>query len=170
MLDFDNHVKICDFGLTRDLITIVSGDGIKEWSSSGRSATGSLQVQPSTVEEEDWEIKRQKFEVLVATLRWMAPEYFQLNGKLGPGIDVWAYGCTLIELFANKAPYEQENYSEIMVRKFLAGDPPAPPLIPPNIPGFLAKLIERTLRIEPKSRPSISQIAEELDRVLKDPD
>ena len=64
----------------------------------------------------------------------MAPEYFKPNGRLGPGVDIWAYGCTLIELFANKAPYELETYNEMLVRRYLSQDPPKPPVIPPNIP------------------------------------
>lgn len=38
------------------------------------------------------------------TPRYMAPE--QLDGKLTLKIDVWAFGCVLLQLYTGTVPYE----------------------------------------------------------------
>ena len=75
LLDRAMNVKIADFGLARPL-TYLQGEEALENTT-----------------------------ICIGTTRFMAPELFDRKvASLGPEVDVWSYGCMLIELLSNKRP------------------------------------------------------------------
>ena len=71
--------------------------------------------------------RNQESEVISHTaLRWSAPEYFKPGSQLGPAVDIWAFACTLIEIYGNIIPFVLKEDSE--VRKCLYAQ--IPPLVP----------------------------------------
>ena len=103
-------MKIADFGLARTLSSIREEDNLSS--------------------------------LCIGTTRFMAPELFErdLDGSVGVGIDLWALGCTFIDLFSNKRPwsYISSNntnciYYEIFQKK------PVP--IPENVPESIKHII-----------------------------
>jgi tRNA A-37 threonylcarbamoyl transferase component Bud32 len=102
--------------------------------------------------------------ICIGTTRFMAPELFDKDNSpnIGIEIDIWAFGCMLIEIFSNKRPwhYISSNkantiFYEIFYKK------PIP--IPDNIPSDVVNIIKDCCRYNPKRRPGISQILERLE-------
>ena len=75
LLDRAMNVKIADFGLARPLIYLQGEEALENTT------------------------------ICIGTTRFMAPELFDRKvASLGPEVDVWSYGCMLIELLSNKRP------------------------------------------------------------------
>lgn len=55
-------------------------------------------------------------DVCVGTPRWMAPEVFQAMKKrniYGLGVDIWSFGCVLLELLTLQLPYSESSELDI---------------------------------------------------------
>lgn len=102
----------------------------------------------------------------IGTTRFMAPELFDKDRieKIGVEIDIWAYGCMLIEIFSNKRPWSYIPSSKINnIFYELYHKKPIP--IPSNIPEEIAEIISECCRYNPKRRPPVSQILSRLESV-----
>ena len=102
----------------------------------------------------------------IGTTRFMAPELFdkERNEKIGVEIDIWAFGCLLIEIFSNKRPWSYIPSSKINnIFYELYHKKPIP--IPSNIPEEIAEIIKECCRYNHKRRPPIAQILERLEAV-----
>ncbi|PGH17905.1 STE/STE20/YSK protein kinase [Helicocarpus griseus UAMH5409] len=103
--------------------------------------------------------KTDKRSTWVGTPHWMPPEMFSIkNGgvyEYGSEVDVWAYGCTLIECATGNPP--NSNLRERMqigmqLNRF-----------PPKLEGdtysdVLRSLVAFALEVDPKTRPSMQEV------------
>lgn len=131
LLDENYNLKIADFGLARPL-TLFTGEDMQTT-------------------------------VCIGTTRFMAPELFDCSRSknIGTAVDVWAFGCILIELFSNKRPWNHissENANCIYYELF--NKKPIP--IPTCIPLQVKKIIERSCDYNSANRPTSSSILTEL--------
>lgn len=110
----------------------------------------------------------------------LTPEYAspeQLEGEpVSLATDVYALGLLLFELLAGVSPWTTRNSTmPALVRRILAGDPPAPskiaaqqespPVSPKAIRGDLDAIVLKALRREPERRyDSVAALADDLRR------
>lgn len=102
--------------------------------------------------------------ICIGTTRFMAPELFDKdrNEPIGVEVDIWAFGCMIIEIFSGKRPwhYISSNKANTIFYE-LYHKKPVP--IPDNIPPEIAEIIRECCRYNPKRRPGIFQILEKLE-------
>eukprot|EP00887_Chlorella_sp_A99_P003149 scaffold9.g3149.t1 len=123
---------------------------------------------------EDEEGSRSTQEVLMNP-RWLAPEVLR-GEEATPGSDVFAFGVVLWELLTWRVPWEGVGEIDI-ARRVLAGERlPVPPRAelpgPPcenagGLDAYLA-LMSRCWAHAPGERPSFEEVAEELERLLRE--
>jgi Protein tyrosine and serine/threonine kinase/Ankyrin repeats (many copies) len=102
--------------------------------------------------------------ICIGTTRFMAPELFDKDRSetIGVEIDIWAFGCMLIEIFSNKRPWHYISSSKANTIFYeLYHKKPVP--IPENIPPEIAEIIRECCRYNPKRRPPVAQILERLE-------
>ena len=89
------------------------------------------------------------------TPNWMAPEIIKSEGATRYS-DVWSIGCTIIEMFSGKPPYNDKN-SPISVLNCIIKNNELPK-IPEGMSDQLKDFLEKCLIIEPKKRYNIYQL------------
>lgn len=102
--------------------------------------------------------------ICIGTTRFMAPELFDKDQceSIGVEIDIWAYGCILIEIFSNKRPWHYISSSKANTIFYeLYHKKPIP--IPDNIPPEVSDIIRECCRYNPKRRPTVTSILERLE-------
>lgn len=130
LLDAEGNAKICDFGLAQQMFV------------------------------EATHIPR-KLEGEGGSPRYMAPEILAPeSGRITEKVDIWAYGCTLIELFTSVLPYADcmtlaQIYAKILVQK-------RPPEISSSIPAALAAVIRSCHDFDESKRPSAADLMKRL--------
>ena len=100
---------------------------------------------------------------LVGTPQYLSPEQAR-GGKVTPQSDVYSLGVMAYELFLEQLPFEAETSAEIMVMH-LKALPPPPRDLWPDIPEQLEALLMRMLAKNPDNRPSMLEVARELEAV-----
>lgn len=111
----------------------------------------------STFSEEDTTI-------CIGTTRFMAPELFEKDRveTIGVEIDIWAFGCMLIEIFSGKRPWHHIPSTKAnMIFYEIYHKKPIP--IPDNIPPEVVEIIRDCCKYSPKRRPCISNVLERLE-------
>jgi serine/threonine protein kinase len=87
----------------------------------------------------------------MGTPEYMAPE--QAAGKTADErCDVYALGAILYEMLTGQAPYQGDNFMEILTRKATT-EPPPPRELRDEIPETLEALLMRAMARDPKDRP-----------------
>ena len=86
LLDSSFNIKIADFGLARPISFL-------DRKKMQNNFENSNEIQDNTT-------------LCIGTTRFMAPELFdsEMIYQVGVEIDVWAFGCLMIEIFSNKRP------------------------------------------------------------------
>jgi hypothetical protein len=84
------------------------------------------------------------------SLLWMAPEVIKQSGY-GRRADIWSLGCTLIELFTGKPPWNNfDNSISAMLRIGLSSDlPEVPEAISPEARDFIYACLQRDAHLRP---------------------
>ncbi|KAF9078166.1 hypothetical protein BDP27DRAFT_1356857 [Rhodocollybia butyracea] len=98
------------------------------------------------------------------TDRWLAPEMWDrklFSEKYICAIDIYALGCTMIELYTRKVPYAHVKI-EIQIIFEIFNKYPQPQEVPPE----LWVLVEGCLSTAPKARPSIDRVLQCLEAQL----
>ncbi|KAL7718780.1 non-specific serine/threonine protein kinase [Entamoeba marina] len=72
----------------------------------------------------------------IGTPNWMAPEVIQMQGTTVKA-DVWALGCTIIELITGDPPYSDINPTAALYKIVNDDHPPLPPNITPQLKDLL---------------------------------
>jgi serine/threonine protein kinase len=96
--------------------------------------------------------------------QWMAPEEHEHN-RFDFASDVYMFGMTMWEALSRGRRFFDSNDPETVKAKIVAGERPRP-LEPALCPPSVGALIERCTAHDPKARPSMKDVATELDRVL----
>ena len=95
----------------------------------------------------------------------MAPEQYT-EGYSYP-VDVWAYGVSMVRLFAVKWPYEEENVVRLVVG-IAKGELRPVPVLESDVPHpDVLTVIANCLKHDPKQRPSFKEIEKMLGVALK---
>jgi FixJ family two-component response regulator len=100
-------------------------------------------------------------DVVIGTFGYLAPERI-LGGKIGEGVDVYAMGAILYEMFTHRLPYERPDQQDIYPVFTVAATPPRE--LNPNVPEDLENICMRAIAVERKKRYSS---ADDLARDLR---
>jgi serine/threonine-protein kinase len=108
----------------------------------------------------------------VGTLAYMAPELLDESAPVDAAADIWSAGVVLYELLTDRHPFAFGG--RLPENPFLLGnrilDELHVPLrdVAPLCPGFLARIVDRTLAKDPRERhPSAKALADELDAAME---
>jgi hypothetical protein len=101
---------------------------------------------------------------MVGTSYWMAPEVIQRK-PYGQKVDIWALGCVCLELAEGKPPRHELGSLKAMFLTATSGPPPFNPHHPENShhtswSDKMLDFLKQTLHMDPKRRPSASQLLE----------
>jgi serine/threonine-protein kinase len=88
---------------------------------------------------------------IAGTPTYMAPELFD-GAPSSTRTDIYALGAVLYELFTGRAAYPAANVAELR-RLQLAGPPPSPAQLVPQLDPTVDELILRCLHADPSERP-----------------
>ncbi|PBK74598.1 kinase-like protein [Armillaria solidipes] len=97
------------------------------------------------------------------SIRWLAPEYFDsalFDQSYMTARDIYAYGCTVVEIFSGKPPFSNIKNEAGVMHEVLTkqNHPPRPPLdIFPN--DVLWSLVTACLATASSQRPDATQIS-----------
>jgi eukaryotic-like serine/threonine-protein kinase len=98
---------------------------------------------------------------IAGTPAYMAPE--QWRGRPAPASDVYALGCLLYELVTGNLPFEG-SLPQLMLAH-AEQRPARPSWFVASIPPMVERLILRALAKDPAMRPSMAQLATELEEL-----
>ncbi|GAB4836427.1 Serine/threonine-protein kinase pcrk1 [Ancistrocladus abbreviatus] len=118
--------------------------------------------------------------VVVGTIGYAAPEYVQ-TGRLTAKSDVWSYGVFLLELITGRRPFDpnrpksEQNLLD-WVKPHLSGSKKFELVLDPRLKGRcsiktaqkLAALANRCLARQPKARPKMTEVLDNLTRIVED--
>ena len=128
-LTADGRVKILDFGIARSEQPLVQADGTRS--------------TPTVLTETG---------MIVGTVGYLSPE--QVRGeKAGVESDIFAIGCLLYEMIAQRNPFERDVPIDSVVA-VLRDEPPPLQEFAPFMPRALEELVEQCLEKERELRPT----------------
>ncbi|PBK58537.1 kinase-like protein, partial [Armillaria solidipes] len=103
------------------------------------------------------------------SLRWLAPELqiydpMSFDKEFLPGRDIYAFGCTIIEIYTLKPPFSHIRPAAILYRIYSGERHPRPSIdIFPS--DELWKLVEKCMSLQPRERPSAGEMRRSLDNM-----
>ncbi|XP_048636462.1 serine/threonine-protein kinase PCRK1 isoform X1 [Brassica napus] len=119
---------------------------------------------------------------VVGTIGYAAPEYIQ-TGHLTAKSDVWSYGIFLYELITGRRPFDRNrprNEQNILewIRPHLTDIKKFKMIIDPRLEGNyylksalkLAAVANRCLMVKAKSRPTMGEVSEMLEKIVETSD
>ena len=101
--------------------------------------------------------------MVLGTASYMAPEQCKGAGNVNDKADVYALGVVLYRLLCGQLPFRAEGQGEVMAMHIFSTPKPLRDH-DPNIPATLTSLVERMMAKDPTERPSMAQVAGELER------
>jgi len=93
---------------------------------------------------------------LTGTPFFMAPEVVLEDGY-GRKADIWALGCTLIEMASGEQPWKGYNHAAAL---FAIGDPTKMPEIPASVQGPFKDFVLKCLTRDKAARPGVEELLE----------
>lgn len=145
------RAKIFDFGIAKllqNLDTPVEGGA----GNGGASAS-------------DIPVPQTKIGTVLGTPIYMSPEQWQGQGKITDRADVYAAGGIFFELFTGFPPFRSQVLGQLLL-SHLHQPPPLLEVEAPWLPSSLADMVQRMLAKDPSQRPSMEEVAEQLERHL----
>jgi serine/threonine protein kinase len=84
--------------------------------------TGICKISDFGISKRTDEVNAFAFTAMAGTVFWMAPEVVQ-GGKTGytSKIDIWSVGCVVLEMWAGRRPWEDEQVYAVMFKVSLHG-------------------------------------------------
>ena len=101
--------------------------------------------------------------MVLGTASYMAPEQCKGAGNVNDKADVYALGVVLYRLLCGQLPFRAEGQGEVMAMHIFSTPKPLRDH-DPNIPTTLTSLVERMMAKDANERPSMAQVASELER------
>ena len=102
---------------------------------------------------------------MMGTPAYMSPEQCAGAGKVDGQTDVYALGCVLYELLSGQTLFVAEGPGH-MIAMHLFQEPPSLSSVAPHVPADITALVHRMLRKEKSQRPSMSEVASDLAKLL----
>lgn len=101
---------------------------------------------------------------ILGTPTYMSPEQCRGAGEVTDKTDVYALGVMIYEMLVGRPPFVAEGGGEIMGMHLFQAPTPLH-MLEPTLPLDLVDLVHSMLSKDPDARPSIVQVAQELDRI-----
>ena len=98
---------------------------------------------------------------LLCTPTYISPEAIRDSSSADTKSDIYSLGVTLYHLLAGRAPFIGKTIGELM-RSHLSGEHTPLRELAPQADARLCALIERCLNLDPRVRPTASELAMEL--------
>lgn len=91
------------------------------------------------------------------TFPYMAPEMFR-KARRGAAVDIYSFGCTLLELFGSRRVWPNLDSTEIMMR--VCGSYDEPPRMPDmaHLTSTYQRICSGCCQLDPASRLSIDEV------------
>ncbi len=103
----------------------------------------------------------------LGSVHYFSPE--QARGEMVTAAsDIYSTGLVLFEMLTGQRAWTGDSAGAVAVAR-LAGDPPAPSSINPEVPPILDAIVRRALARAPADRPSAGELAALLGRYIADP-
>ncbi|MBI3267816.1 MAG: tetratricopeptide repeat protein [Planctomycetes bacterium] len=163
---------------------LVSKDGILKVTDFGLVKVNLLQEVVVDVEEEDEEeddaeasarpVDMSQTGRIVGSPPYMAPEQFESSRDVGPGADIYSFGCTFYAMACARPPFVDRNkYGSDAFTSFRLQHERDKPIDPrrlnPQVPARLAEVILGCLQKDPAARPeSFDLVRESLTSIYAD--
>jgi serine/threonine protein kinase len=96
--------------------------------------------------------------------RYMAPELFDSKGRITEKVDIWALGCLVVEVFANRVPHEECNAIPQVMTKILV-DRKLPFLDWTGVHPEIRSLAESAFIFDTRERTDANRFVEGLRRL-----
>lgn len=102
---------------------------------------------------------------VVGTYPYMAPEMFE-GSKSGAAVDLYSFGCVLIELFGERRVWPGLHTSAEIMRK-VCGSFNSPPTMPEtnDLPLLYATICRGCCQLKPQDRITIDTVVQKLDDI-----
>ncbi|KAF5358884.1 hypothetical protein D9757_012302 [Collybiopsis confluens] len=115
-----------------------------------------------TTSSQAWTMRTSLSFTARGTMRWLAPEYLSSDIPNHPSRDVYAFGCTILEVFTQKPPFsDRKNEAAVLLYLSNGGRPQKPQDI--WYPDAIWDLTTRCWSHITLERPSIYEICEYLN-------
>ena len=101
---------------------------------------------------------------VMGTLWYMSPEQLKNTADVDERADTYSLGAVLYHLLAGQPPFRAGSEAELIALNLTQSPAPLCTLVP-HAPKFLSDLIERMLLKDPRARPSMLEVANQLGRV-----
>ncbi|KAI8062914.1 HA-tagged protein kinase [Gongronella butleri] len=85
---------------------------------------------------------------------WMAPEAVTQQEKYSAKVDIWSFGCTVLEMATGERPWPEKEFVFIVNQ---VGQGIAPP-IPEKFPADVREFINQCFVVNPKDRPTATDL------------
>ena len=104
---------------------------------------------------------------MIGTFDYMPPEQM-VGGETTGKSDVFTLGVVMYELLAGDRPFGDLPTAASMLGAMLTKPPPPPSARGAELPAELDRIVLRCLAQRPDDRPSVAQLAQQLDRLIED--
>ena len=104
-------------------------------------------------------------QAVMGTPSYMSPEQCAGAGGVDAKTDVYALGCVLFEILAGRPPFVADGPGQL-IGMHLFKPPPQLLSLAPKVPEQIAALVHRFLGKEKARRPSMTDAADEIGRLL----
>ena len=103
--------------------------------------------------------------IVKGKVQYMAPEQVKKGGSVDRRADVWALGVCLHELVVGRLPWDGEDEVGV-IRRLMADEAP---VISPEVPPAIARVLQRSMVIDPDSRfPTAAGMQRAIEGTMKE--
>lgn len=100
----------------------------------------------------------QETHTIKGTPYFMAPEVLS-QSKYGRKGDIWAVGCTVIQMLTGEPPWKSNNLQSIIqLHMLLSTRPEGPPPVDRSIPDILQDFLVTIFKTDPRNRPTATEL------------